>query len=39
MVQAAGFAGLTEVEIFSRKYWAENQHDFLGKIIASCADL
>jgi sugar phosphate isomerase/epimerase len=36
MVQAAGFDGLTEVEIFSRKYWAENQHDFLEKIIASC---
>ena len=39
MVQAAGFKGLTEVEIFSRKYWAENQHDFLEKIVASCAAL
>jgi sugar phosphate isomerase/epimerase len=39
MVQATGFAGLTEVEIFSRKYWAENQHDFLEKIVASCAEL
>ena len=39
MVQAVGFTGLTEVEIFSRKYWAENQHQFLDKIIASCADL
>ena len=39
MVQATGFSGLTEVEIFSRKYWSENQHDFLEKIIASCADL
>ncbi|WP_035604046.1 sugar phosphate isomerase/epimerase family protein [Haloferula sp. BvORR071] len=39
MVKAAGFNGLTEVEIFSRKYWAENQHQFLDKIIASCADL
>ena len=37
MVQATGFSGLTEVEIFSRKYWAENQHDFLEKIIQSCA--
>jgi len=36
MVQAAGFDGLTEVEIFSRKYWAENQHDFLEKIVQSC---
>lgn len=39
MVRAAGFEGLTEVEIFSRNYWSENQHDFLEKIIASCADL
>jgi len=39
MVQATGFSGLTEVEIFSRKYWSENQHDFLGKIIASCATI
>lgn len=39
MVKAAGFTGLTEVEIFSRKYWAENQHTFLDKIIASCAAL
>lgn len=39
MVQAAGFAGLTEVEIFSRKYWSENQHDFLGKIVGSCEAL
>ncbi len=39
MVHAAGFTGLTEVEIFSRKYWAENQHDFLEKIMASCEAL
>ncbi len=39
MVRASGFTGLTEVEIFSRKYWAENQHDFLEKIIASCATI
>ncbi len=39
MVHAAGFGGLTEVEIFSRKYWSENQHEFLEKIIASCASL
>ena len=39
MVRAAGFAGLTEVEIFSRKYWAENQHAFLDQIVASCASL
>ncbi|WP_193214014.1 sugar phosphate isomerase/epimerase family protein [Luteolibacter marinus] len=39
MIKAAGFSGLTEVEIFSRKYWSENQHDFLDKIVASCAAL
>ncbi|MCW1885881.1 sugar phosphate isomerase/epimerase [Luteolibacter flavescens] len=39
MVRAAGFDGLSEVEIFSRKYWSENQHDFLGKIIESCEPL
>ena len=39
MVQAAGFSGLTEVEIFSRKYWSENQHDILEKIIRSCTAL
>ncbi len=39
LVHAAGFTGLTEVEIFSRKYWSENQHTFLEKIAASCADL
>lgn len=39
MVKAVGFDGLTEVEIFSRRYWAENQHVFLDKIAASCAEL
>jgi len=39
LVAAAGFAGMTEVEIFSRRYWSENQHQFLGKIVASCAAL
>lgn len=39
MVRAAGFNGLTEVEIFSRKYWAENQHGFLDKIVDACAAL
>jgi sugar phosphate isomerase/epimerase len=39
MVEAAGFDGLTEVEIFSRKYWSENQHDFLDKIVSSCEAL
>lgn len=39
LVKAAGFNGLTEVEIFSRKYWAENQHTFLQRIADSCAAL
>lgn len=31
-VEAAGFAGFNEVEIFSDKYWAEDQQTFLPKI-------
>ena len=32
-VEATGFEGFYEVEIFSNKYWAEDQHQFLDKII------
>ena len=32
-VEAAGFTGFNEVEIFSTAYWKENQVDFLKKII------
>jgi sugar phosphate isomerase/epimerase len=32
-VKATGFNGFNEVEIFSTKYWNENQSDFLKKII------
>ena len=32
-VEAAGFAGFNEVEIFSTSYWKENPADFLKKII------
>ena len=32
-VEAAGFTGFNEVEIFSAAYWKENQADFLKKII------
>ncbi len=32
-VEAAGFTGFNEVEIFSTTYWQENQSDFLKKII------
>ena len=32
-VEAAGFKGLNEVEIFSTAYWKEDQSEFLNKII------
>jgi sugar phosphate isomerase/epimerase len=32
-VEAAGFTGFNEVEIFSTAYWKQNQTDFLKKII------
>ncbi|MFC5408255.1 sugar phosphate isomerase/epimerase family protein [Larkinella bovis] len=31
-VEAAGFKGFNEVEIFSNRYWAEDQTEFLEKI-------
>ena len=31
-VEDAGFSGYNEVEIFSDKYWATNQHEYLEKI-------
>ncbi|GAC1398550.1 MAG: sugar phosphate isomerase/epimerase [Sediminibacterium sp.] len=34
-VEAAGFKGFNEVEIFSTTYWKENQDDFLQKIITA----
>ncbi len=39
MIRKTNFTGLTEVEIFSRKYWAMNQHEFLQKILESTKDL
>lgn len=36
IVRATGFAGLAEVEIFSRKWWSENQHVHLQAIIEGC---
>ena len=39
MIRKTHFNGLTEIEIFSRKYWAMNQHDFLQKILTSTQDL
>lgn len=32
-VEAAGFNGFNEVEIFSNRYWAEDQDAFLAKIV------
>ncbi len=32
-VEATGFNGFYEVEIFSTKFWKEDQHQFLNKII------
>ena len=34
-VEAAGFTGFNEVEIFSDKYWATDQHEYLEKIITA----
>lgn len=33
LVKGTGFSGFTEIEIFSRKWWSENQHDYLDFII------
>lgn len=38
-VHAAGFNGYEEVEIFSNRYWAMDQDEYLGKIIDAYADL
>ena len=35
MILASGFNGHREVEIFSRTWWAENQHDYLEKILST----
>ena len=39
MVRESGFTGLSEVEVFSTKYWKLDQHDFLKQVIDSTADL
>ena len=38
-VKATGFNGFNEVEIFSTKYWNENQSDFLKKIIKAYEEI
>jgi len=35
-MKAAGFAGMAEVEIFSHRWWACDQHDYLQRIAAAC---
>lgn len=39
IVRRNHFSGLIEVEIFSRKYWATNQHEFIKKILHSTQNL
>jgi sugar phosphate isomerase/epimerase len=34
-VEAAGFSGFIEVEIFSDIYWKQDQNEFLKKIVAA----
>ena len=36
-VEAAGFGGLVEVEIFSERWWAGEQSEFLREIVAAAA--
>ncbi len=38
-VRDAGFAGMTEVEIFSNRYWAMDQDDFMRMIVESLKSL
>lgn len=38
MVEAAGFAGFNEVEVFSEQYWAMDQAEYLGLIANRCMD-
>ena len=35
-VAAAGFDGLTEVEIFSQRYWEQDQREWLNHVVAAC---
>ena len=35
LVEAAGFVGDIEVEVFSNRYWAMDQDEYVGKIIAA----
>jgi len=35
MVEAAGFEGMAEVEVFSEAHWAEDQDAYLGRVCAA----
>jgi sugar phosphate isomerase/epimerase len=35
-ISATGFSGFREVEVFSRKWWAEDQHRYLDAIVTAC---
>jgi sugar phosphate isomerase/epimerase len=35
VVEETGFAGLFEVEVFSHRYWSEDQDDYLQRIVAA----
>jgi sugar phosphate isomerase/epimerase len=37
-VEAAGFAGFNEVEVFSTRLWAADQDEVLQRIVTSCRD-
>jgi sugar phosphate isomerase/epimerase len=34
-VEEAGFDGFVEVEVFSKRYWSQDQHEYLDKICAA----
>ena len=37
-IEEAGFSGFIEVEIFSERYWAEDQNEYLKKILQAYKD-
>jgi sugar phosphate isomerase/epimerase len=37
-VEAAGFRGFNEVEIFSNQYWSQDQNTFLARIVEAYRD-
>jgi sugar phosphate isomerase/epimerase len=37
-VEAAGFDGFIDVEIFSTEYWSQDQHEYLQRIVSAYAE-